>query len=175
MPHLPLTLGKPLIAAINGGAAGLGLVHALYADVRFMAHDARLSTVFSRFGLVAEYGAAWLLPRQIGVANALDLLLSSRTVTAEEALRLGLVQHTAARGAVLETALDYARALVGTCSPTAMAVIKRQVWNGLQQDAATAAEEAVTLMARSFELPDLKEAVTAVRERRKPRFAPYSG
>ncbi|WP_405636552.1 enoyl-CoA hydratase-related protein [Streptomyces sp. NBC_01178] len=171
--HLPLTMRTPLIAAINGSAAGLGLVHALYADVRFMADEAQVSAVFSRFGLIAEYGAAWLLPRLVGVGNATDLLLSSRAVGAQEALRMGLVQHTAPRETLLSAAQEYARQLAETCSPTSMAVIKRQILDGLRMPAADAVAESVSLMRESFTRPDFPEAMAAVRERRKPDFTPY--
>jgi enoyl-CoA hydratase/carnithine racemase len=169
--HLPLTMGTPLIAAINGSAAGLGLVHALFADVRFMAHEAQVSAVFSRFGLIAEYGAAWLLPRLVGVGSAMDLLLSSRAVGAEEALRIGLVQYTAPRADVLAAAQAYARQLAESCSPASMAVIKRQILNGLCMPAADAVAESVSLMHESFDRPDFPEAMTALRERRKPAFS----
>ncbi|MCW7946025.1 enoyl-CoA hydratase [Streptomyces hygroscopicus] len=169
--HLPLTMGTPLIAAINGSAAGLGLVHALFADVRFMAHEAQVSAVFSRFGLIAEYGAAWLLPRIVGVGSAMDMLLSSRAVGAEEALRIGLVQHTAPRGEVLGAAQEYARELAESCSPSSMAIIKRQILDGLLMPAADAVAESVSLMQDSFERPDFPEAMAALRERRKPAFS----
>lgn len=170
--HLPLTLGTPLIAAINGSAAGLGLVHALFADVRFMADEAQVSTVFSRFGLIAEYGAAWLLPRLVGVGNAMDLLLSARAVNAQEALRMGLVQHTAPRSEVLAAAQEYARRLAESASPTSTAVIKRQILDGLRAPAAEAVAESIALMRESFERPDFPEALAATREHRKPAFGP---
>ncbi|MFJ5529199.1 enoyl-CoA hydratase-related protein [Streptomyces sp. NPDC093261] len=169
--HLPLTMGTPLIAAINGSAAGLGLVHALFADVRFMAHEAQVSAVFSRFGLIAEYGAAWLLPRIVGVGSAMDMLLSSRAVGAEEALRIGLVQHTAPRSEVLGAAQEYARELAESCSPSSMAIIKRQILDGLLMPAADAVAESVSLMQDSFARPDFPEAMAALRERRKPAFS----
>jgi len=171
-PHLPLTLRKPLIAAVNGSAAGLGLVHALYADVRFLAEGARLSTVFSRFGLVAEYGAAWLLPRLVGLPAALDLLLSARPVDAAEALRLGLAREVLPRADVLPAAVAYAQGLAETCSPFSLAVIRRQVWTALSLAPEHAVAEAVTLMGESFVREDLAEALRAVRERRPPVFLP---
>ncbi|MFI0235780.1 enoyl-CoA hydratase-related protein [Streptomyces sp. NPDC016845] len=170
--HLPLTMGTPLIAAINGSAAGLGLVHALFADVRFMADEAQLSAVFSRFGLIAEYGAAWLLPRLVGVGHAMDLLLSSRAVGAAEALRIGLVQHTAPRDTVLAAAHEYAHRLAETCSPASMAVIKRQILDGLRTPADEAVAASVSLMRESFGRPDFPEAMAALRERRQPVFPP---
>ncbi|GDY33141.1 enoyl-CoA hydratase [Gandjariella thermophila] len=171
-PHFPLTLKTPIIAAVNGSAAGLGLVHALHADVRFLADHAVLCTAFSRLGLIAETGSAWLLSHLVGAANALDMLLSARKVGAAEAVRMGLAQHVAPAGEVVGMAVDYARQLATACSPTSMAVMKRQVWASLRQTAAEAAEESVALMLESFHRPDFAEAVRAVRERRAPSFAP---
>ncbi len=169
-PHLPLTLRKPVIAAINGSAAGLGLVHALYADIRFMADTAQLSTVFTRLGLIAEYGAAWLLPRLVGMGASMDLLLSARSVSAQEALQIGLVQRVAPRAEILRLAVEYAEQLALSNSPSAMAVVKQQLWRGIAQPAAEAVEESVALMDASFRSPDFTEAVAAMRERRKPVF-----
>ncbi|MFF0878536.1 enoyl-CoA hydratase-related protein [Micromonospora aurantiaca (nom. illeg.)] len=174
-PHLPLTLGTPIVAAMNGGAAGLGLVHALYADVRFMAAEARLSTSFSRLGLVAEYGSAWLLPRLIGVGAALDLLLSGRKVDAVEAFRIGLVQRVLPRDEVLAEAQAYAVALAEHCSPASMAVIRRQVWSGSETGAAEAATDAIRLMVESLAGADFGEALLSRAQGRAPRFAPRGG
>lgn len=174
-PHLPLTLGTPIVAAVNGGAAGLGLAHALYADVRFLAAEARLSTSFSRLGLVAEYGTAWLLPRLVGVGAALDLLVSGRKVDAAEAYRIGLVQRVLPRDEVLAEAQAYAGALAAHCSPASMAVIRRQVWSGLETGVAEAAADAIRLMAASFGGADFGEALLGRAEGRAPRFAPRAG
>ncbi|WP_116246369.1 enoyl-CoA hydratase-related protein [Nocardiopsis sp. FIRDI 009] len=171
-PDLPARLGTPVVAAVNGGAAGLGLVHALYADVRFMSSRARLATSFSRFGLAAEYGSAWLLPRLVGTANAADLLLSGRAVDADEALRMGLVQHVRPPEEVLPAARAYAEELAERSSPAAMAVIRRQLWSGLEAPLEEAVAQSVELMTRAFTTPDFQEAVRAVRERRAPRFEP---
>ena len=165
-PQLPLTLGIPIIAAVNGGAAGLGLVHALYADVRFVAAEAKLATAFSRLGLIAEYGSAWLLPRLIGPANALDLLLSSRKIDATEALRLGLAQRVLPRTELLAAAQAYATALATQCSSSSLRVIRRQVWSGLDSSADQAAAESLALMGESLRGADFREAVTAAAEGR---------
>jgi enoyl-CoA hydratase/carnithine racemase len=172
-PHTPMQLGTPLIAAINGGAAGLGLVHALYADVRFMATEAKVSTAFSRLGLVAEYGSAWLLPRLIGVPAALDLLLSARKINADEAMRLGLVQYALPRAEVLDAATAYATELATRCAPMAMAAIRRQVWAGLDSTAEQSAWESVRLMGEALARPDLLEAITAGLQGRPPSFLPW--
>ena len=88
----PLFLPKPLIAAVNGSAAGIGLVDALYCDVRFVAEEARLTTAFARRGLAAEGGISWLLPRVVGRSRALDLLLSGRTFNSRK--RVGSASRT---------------------------------------------------------------------------------
>ena len=128
----PLSIPKPIIAAINGACAGLGLVQALMCDVRFAAEGAKLTTAFARRGLVAEHGISWMLPRLVGPARALDLLLSGRVVLAEEAYELGLVNRVLAPDTLLDATLDYAHDLVVNCSPSSMATIKRQVYGDLQ-------------------------------------------
>lgn len=166
----PLGIPKPIVAAINGPCAGIGLVQALMCDIRFAAPGAKLTTAFARRGLIAEHGISWLLPRLIGPARALDLLVSGRVFLAEEAAALGVVN----RVGTFDEALDYARDLAANCSPTSMAVMKRQVWSHLEQPLAAALEESDQLMLASFGRPDFPEGVTSFVERRPPRFEPYS-
>jgi enoyl-CoA hydratase/carnithine racemase len=166
----PLTVRKPLIAAINGAAAGLGLVEALYCDVRFAAPEAKLTTAFARRGLAAEYGIAWLLPRLVGYSTALDLLLSGRVVLGEEALRLRLVDRVSEPGRVVEDAVAYAGELATYSSPWSMATIKAQVQADLEHGFADAVAEAEELMIRSFGRPDVMEGVVSYQERRSPAF-----
>jgi enoyl-CoA hydratase/carnithine racemase len=166
----PLSIPKPIIAAINGACAGIGLVQALMCDIRFAAEGAKLTTAFARRGLVAEHGISWILPRLIGPARALDLLLSGRVVFAEEAATLGLVNRVLAPDRLLDAALDYAHELVVNCSPTSMATIKQQVYADLQRDLPGALAEADKAMLASFTAPDFVEGVTSFVERRDPRF-----
>jgi enoyl-CoA hydratase/carnithine racemase len=168
----PLSIPKPIIAAVNGACAGIGLVQALMCDLRFAAEGAKLTTAFARRGLVAEHGMSWMLPRLVGPARALDLLLSGRVVFAEEAYELGLVNRVLAPDRLLETTLDYAHELVLNCSPKSMATMKRQVYADLQRDLPDALAEADRLMLESFAAPDFTEGVTSFIERRDPRFAP---
>jgi enoyl-CoA hydratase/carnithine racemase len=167
----PLSIPKPIIAAVNGACAGIGLVQALMCDLRFAAEGAKLTTAFARRGLVAEHGISWILPRLVGPANALDLLLSGRVVFAEEAQTLGLVNRVLAPDRLLETTLDYARELVVNCSPASMATMKRQVYADLDRRLPDALAEADRLMLASFTAPDFVEGVTSFVERRDPRFA----
>ncbi len=167
----PLSIPKPILAAVNGACAGIGLVQALMCDVRFAAEGAKLTTAFARRGLVAEHGISWILPRLVGPARALDLLLSGRVVFAEEAQTLGLVNRVFAPDRLLEAALDYARELVVSCSPASMATMKRQVYADLERTLPDALAEADRLMLASFTAPDFVEGVTSFIERRDPRFA----
>ena len=166
----PLTVRKPLIAAINGAAAGLGLVEALYCDVRFATPEAKLTTAFARRGLVAEYGMSWLLPRLVGYSAALDLLLSGRVVLGEEALRLRLVDRLSEPGRVVDDAVAYATELATYSSPWSMATIKAQVQADLDRSFTEAVAEAEELMIRSFGQPDVGEGVLSYQERRTPDF-----
>jgi enoyl-CoA hydratase/carnithine racemase len=170
----PLTIPKPIIAAINGPCAGLGLVHALLCDVRLAAAAAKLTTAFARRGLVAEHGISWILPRLVGPARALDLLLSGRVVLGEEAEQLGLVNRAVADDRVLEESLAYARVLASECSPASMADMKRQVYGDFERGLGESLERANTLMFESFARPDFAEGVQSFVERREPRFAPLA-
>jgi enoyl-CoA hydratase/carnithine racemase len=167
-----LTIPKPVIAAINGPCAGLGLVHALMCDLRFAAAEAKLTTAFARRGLVAEHGISWLLPRLVGPARALDLLLSGRVVLGEEAAELGLVNRAIEDERLMDETLAYARMLASECSPASMAAVKRQVYADYERSLADSLDQANVLMAESFVGPDFEEGVRSFMERRSPRFAP---
>jgi enoyl-CoA hydratase/carnithine racemase len=169
----PLTIPKPIIAAINGACAGLGLVQALMCDLRFAAAGAKFTTGFVRRGLVAEHGISWVLPRLLGPARALDLLLSGRVFLADEAQSIGLVNRVVAPEALMATALGYAKELVAHCSPSAMASIKYQVYRHYETDLAAALAETNEIMAASLKRPDFREGVASYVERRAPRFAPF--
>jgi enoyl-CoA hydratase/carnithine racemase len=168
--HFPMTVRKPVIAAINGAAAGLGLVEALYCDIRFATPQAKLTTAFSRRGLVAEYGIAWILPRLVGYSTALDLLLSGRVVLGEEALRLRLVDRLSDAETLLDDAVAYADDLAANSSPWSMATIKAQVQADLERTFSDATAAADELMLESFRRPDVAEGVRSYLERRPPAF-----
>ena len=161
---------KPVIAAINGPAAGLGLVLALYADLRFAASEAKLTTSFSQRGLIAEHGISWLLPRLIGPAQALDLLLSARKLTAPEAERIGLVNRVFPQESFLQEVMAYARTLAQTVSPRSTAVMKAQVWKALHQEFGDALALADEEMKKSFASADFKEGVAHYVQKRAPAF-----
>lgn len=169
-----MTIRKPLVAAVNGAAAGLGFVEALYCDVRFASPDAVFITAFARRGLVAEYGLSWLLPRLVGHGRASDLLLSGRRVDGEEAARIGLVDHLAPADELVERAVAYAADLAASCSPWSMAMIKEQLALDAERSFTESVDEADSLMRASFRGADIAEGVASFTERRPPVFAPLS-
>ena len=132
------TIPKPVIAAINGACAGIGLCQALMCDLRFAAAGAKLTTAFARRGLIAEHGISWALPRLVGPARALDLLFSGRVILAEEAASMGLVNEVTAPDQLLDRALGYAADLAATSSPMSMAVMKQQIYADVDVDVVTA-------------------------------------
>lgn len=162
---------KPIIAAINGPAAGIGLILALYADMRFVSDKAVLTTSFAQRGLIAEHGISWLLPRLIGPAHALDLLLSARKITPAEAERMGLVNKVFSNETFMENVLAYAHLLADSVSPRSMAVMKAQVWKSYFQTFGEALAVADAEMPPSFRWPDFKEGVAHFLEKRAPKFA----
>lgn len=169
--YRPLLFGKPLVAAINGAAAGLGLVEALYCDIRFATPKAKLPASFSRIGLIGEYGVAWLLPRMVGRSRALDILLSSRVILGEEALRLGLVDRIVAPELLLDEAVAYAEELAMSCSPAAMRVIKGQLLRTEDITFAEAIEDGDQLMLEALNGADFKEGIASYLDGRPPAFS----
>jgi enoyl-CoA hydratase/carnithine racemase len=164
-------LRTPVVAAINGPAAGVGLVLACYADVRFAVAGAKLTTAHGRLNLPAEYGLSWLLPRIVGLGRANDLLLTSRVVLAEEAFALGLVNAVLPDQAALQAhARDYARSLAHDVAPGSLAATKRQVALDLHRDLGQSVTDAGARLDAMMGEPAFAEGVAALTEKRAPRF-----
>jgi enoyl-CoA hydratase/carnithine racemase len=161
---------KPVIAALNGPTVGLGMVLPLYCDMRFASDQAKFSTAFSRRGLIAEYGISWMLPRLVGLGNALDLLFSARLIDAAEALRMGLVNRVIPHANLMDEVRAYAKELATMVSPRSLRVIKRQVYHSLFQSLGEAIDVANTELLQSFRSEDFKEGVAHFVEKRPPAF-----
>ena len=164
------SIQKPVIAAVNGPAVGLGFILTLYCDLRFASETARFGTAFAKRGLIAEYGLAWMLPRLIGPANALDMLFSARLVDASEALRMRLVNQVFPQDSFMQNVYAYAKDLANNVSPRSMGIIKSQVYNAMFQTLSEAFESAEEEMVKSLQCEDFKEGVAHFVEKRAPVF-----
>src|SRR5579862_4761039 len=164
------SIQKPVIAAVNGPAVGLGLVITLYCDLRLASEGARFGTAFAKRGLIAEYGLAWMLPRLIGPANALDMLFSARLVDANEALRMGLVNGVFPQDQFLEKVQAYAKELAYNVSPRSLRVMKEQVYSAMFQTLSEAFESSEQEMLQSLQCEDFKEGVAHFLQKRAPAF-----
>jgi enoyl-CoA hydratase/carnithine racemase len=161
---------KPIVAAINGPAAGVGLALACYCDVRIAAAGAKLTAAHGRLGLPAEFGLSWLLPRLIGAARAADLLLSSRVFLAEEALDFGLVAQVVGVDELSDAVGAYANELATRVAPSSLAATKRQLYVDLHRGAAESIAEADRLLRQMVPSEEFEEGVAALREKRPPSF-----
>ena len=166
----PSQVRKPVIAAIEGPCAGVGLAHALMCDLRIVAEDARLSTAFARRSLPPMHGAAWLLERLAGATVAHDLLLTARTFSGAEAARLGVATEVTAPGAALARAQEIGADLASSCSPSAMAAIKEQLWTNRTRSFTAAVEEVDATLDDVLSSAAFREGVQSFVERRPPVF-----
>ncbi|HUZ11369.1 MAG TPA: enoyl-CoA hydratase-related protein [Caulobacteraceae bacterium] len=172
--YLPL-VSKPVIAAVNGVAAGAGFILAMMSDLRFGSATASFTTIFSKRGLIAEHGASWVLPRLVGLSRALDLLWSSRRIDAEEAQRIGLLDRVFPAEMLLDEVEAYVNELASQISPGAIAVMKSQVWRHLSEAMGPALEDSDRLTQAQLSHPDAREGAMALIERRAPNFQPWPG
>ena len=162
----------PIIAAVNGACAGVGLALVLFCDLRFVAADAKLTTAAPKLGLPAEYGMSWTLPRLVGATRAADLLLSGRVFTGSETAEWGLWNGVESDGvATLTAATAYAQNLVATTGPNAVAMTKRQLADDLlRHDPAASVGDSIRLLNEAMGTAEYREGVSALREKRPPNF-----
>lgn len=165
-----MSIRKPVIAAINGACAGLGLAIASMIDLRIVERSAKFSTAFSQRGLIAEHGISWTLPRLIGSGNALDLLWSARKFTGEEAKEIGLAEKLVEDGESLATAIDYVRNLAASSAPKSLQVMKAQIYRHMNMQLGDAMRETNDWMAASLQRDDFREGVRSFIEKRPPNF-----
>jgi enoyl-CoA hydratase/carnithine racemase len=157
---------------VNGACAGIGLVHALCCDVRFVASGAKLATSFVRRGLAPEFASGWLLTRIVGAGHAADLMLSARTIDGAEAASIGLAHRAVALEELMDVALEYARDVATNCSPRALAYAKQDLLADWTRSRADADRDSALIYSRPGHSEDLKEGVTSYVEKRPPRFEP---
>jgi enoyl-CoA hydratase/carnithine racemase len=168
----PWEVRKPIIAAINGAAVGVGLTLPLQWDIRIAALDAKLGFVFVRRGVIPEAMSTWILPRLVGVARAAELLLSGRIFSGEEAAALGVVSEAVPRQDVLPRALELARDIAVHTAPVSVALAKRMLWEHLGSgDPVAAGQREAKAFWWCGRQPDAREGVTAFLEKREPRWS----
>jgi len=169
IPLIMETMDKPVIAAVNGVATGAGMDMALMCDMRIAAASARFAETYVRAGIFAGDGGAWYLPRLIGPAKAMELLLSARFVNADEAERIGLVNRVVPDEQLLEETLAFARQIAAQ-PPLAVRMMKRAVRQGMSQDLRSHLDMASSHMAVLYSTADHAEALAALAQKRPGRF-----
>ncbi len=163
-------LSKPVIAAINGAAAGIGLVLACYADLRFAAAGAKFTAAHGRFNFPAEFGLSWVLPRIVGLTHAHDILLSSRVFLAEEAMAMGMLNKLLPGDALMPYVRGYAAMLVEKSAPGSLRMTKQQIYAGLHQPVNEAVADSERLLNAAITHPDYKEGLSAWLEKRPAKW-----
>lgn len=163
-------LKKPVIAAINGPAAGVGLVLACYADIRLAVPGVKLTTAHGKLNLPAEFGLSWLLPRMIGLARANELLLTSRVFTTDEAHAIGLVTRLIAPEDLMVEARRYVRDMISAVSPASLRETRRQIYTDLHRDVGASVVESEQLVRDMMQQNDYAEGVKAFLGKRMPSW-----
>jgi enoyl-CoA hydratase/carnithine racemase len=162
---------KPVIAAINGPAVGVGATMTLPMDIRLAAHDARVGFVFARRGIVPEACSSWFLPRVVGISQAMEWVATGRVFSAEEALAGGLVRSLHPSGDLLDAARELGREIAGNTAPVSVALARRMLWTMLgaahPMEAHRADSRAMFARGQSA---DAREGVTSFLEKRPARF-----
>lgn len=169
LPRKMNEVDKPLIAAVNGPAAGGGLDVALMCDIRLASSTATFAQTYARLGLFPGAGGAYYLPRLIGASKALELFWTSKFVDADEALDLGLVNHVYPQEAFEEQVRTYVESIAGA-APLSVRYIKRALYQGLDTCLLTHLDQASSHMAMIRTSKDHMEAVAAFRKKRTPKF-----
>ena len=167
-------LSKPIVAAINGPVAGVGLALACFVDIRFAAPGIKLTTAHGKLNLPAEYGLSWVLPRLVGLGRANDLLLTSRVFYSEEALTMGLVNQMFDSVNIVQQARGYLHEMVRAVSPNSIKQTRWQIYKDLHRDAASSVEDSEKLLKEMMKEQDYREGVQAFLDKRNPKWSSFN-
>lgn len=166
----PQKILKPIIVAVNGPAVGWGFTLLMFWDIRIAAESAKFSVMYPRRGLAMEGGSSWVLARLIGWGKALELAFTARTIGAKDALDLGLVNHVVPDSEVMAKAREIANEIAENCSPVAVAEIKREIYEHMETDLATAIKDSTATFDELYKTADFKEGIRAMMQKRAPKF-----
>lgn len=166
---LPRMMRKPVIAAVNGHAIGVGITFAMNCDVRFVARDAKIQFAFVRRGLIPELSSHVIVARVAGFSRAADLLLTGRMITGNDCVEMGLASHALPAGDVLSAARDYAREYF-QAAPLSVALSKRLLWEGLTSSADEIDAKEFALFEWICRQPDAAEGIDAFLKKRNPQW-----
>ena len=167
-------LSKPIVAAINGPVAGVGLALACFVDIRFAAPGIKLTTAHGKLNLPAEYGLSWVLPRLVGLGRANDLLLTSRVFYSEEAVAMGLVNQLFDSVNIVQQARGYLHEMVRAVSPNSIKQTRWQIYKDLHRDAASSVEDSEKLLKEMMKEQDYQEGVQAFLDKRNPKWSSFN-
>ena len=167
-------LSKPIVAAINGPVAGVGLALACFVDIRFAAPGIKLTTAHGKLNLPAEYGLSWVLPRLVGLGRANDLLLTSRVFYSEEAVAMGLVNQLFDSVNIVQQARGYLHEMVRVVSPNSIKQTRWQIYKDLHRDAASSVEDSEKLLKEMMKEQDYQEGVQAFLDKRNPKWSSFN-
>ena len=167
-------LSKPIVAAINGPVAGVGLALACFVDIRFAVPGIKLTTAHGKLNLPAEYGLSWVLPRLVGLGRASDLLLTSRAFYSEEALAMGLVNQLFDSVNIVQQARGYLHEMVRAVSPNSIKQTRWQIYKDLHRDAASSVEDSEKLLKEMMKEQDYQEGVQAFLGKRNPKWSSFN-
>ena len=165
---------KPIVAAINGPVAGVGLALACFVDIRFAAPGIKLTTAHGKLNLPAEYGLSWVLPRLVGLGRANDLLLTSRVFYSEEAVAMGLVNQLFDSVNIVQQARGYLHEMVRAVSPNSIKQTRWQIYKDLHRDAASSVEDSEKLLQEMMKEQDYQEGVQAFLDKRNPKWSSFN-
>ena len=167
----PYQMRKPVIAAINGHAIGVGITYPLTCDVRIIAEDAKVQFAFVRRGAIPELSSHAILPRVVGFSVAADLLLSGRQFSGAEAAAIGLASRALPAAEVLPAALEIARDIAANTAPVSVAIAKRLLWEGMDKSVAEVGALENRLFPKVTSLADAREGIAAFIEKRTPSWS----
>ncbi len=169
-PVRPWQIDKPVIAAINGHAVGVGITYAMTCDIRYVAEDAKIQFAFVRRGILPELASHVIVARVAGFSNAADLLLSGRMILGREAAELGLATKALPKEEVLPAAIEHARDIAINAAPVSVAISKRLLWEGLGMTVPEMERREGPLFAWTGQQPDAREGVLSFLEKRPPQW-----